>query len=347
MRRMLFTMILVGAVATAAPAHAQLGGLTRGLERAQQIRQSLTFTDEEEQQIGAGVSEQLRAKYGVVQDPAVHRYVALVGTVLAEASARPNLSWTFIVLDTDGVNAFAAPGGYVHITRGALSLITSEGELADVLAHEIGHITKKHTMNAIRNARGVETATANRSDFIRDLTGRVYEMVLENNFDRDDEMEADREGVILANRIGYTPAGLGAFLERLADRNKNLTERSGMFASHPDTRARLEGLDRVIRSERLTATATVAARYGARISYSPVPPPVVEAGAGGSSSGGRMGLSSLNPLARERSSSGTVSSAGSRGVNPDRDAPGGPNPALVPVRLTASEIAEFRQGITG
>jgi len=347
MRRSLFILVVLGAMATAAPAHAQLGGLTRGLDRAQQIRQSLTFTDDEEQQIGAGVSEQLRAKYGVVQDPAVHRYVALVGTVLAEASARPNLSWTFIVLDTDGVNAFAAPGGYVHITRGALSLITSEGELADVLAHEIGHITKKHTMNAIRNARGVETATANRSDFIRDLTGRVYEMVLENNFDRDDEMEADREGVILANRIGYTPAGLAAFLERLADRNKHLTERSGMFASHPDTRARLEGLDRVIRSERLTATATVAARYGSRVTYPPVPPPAVEAGAGGSSSGGRMGLSSLNPLARERSSSGTVSSAGSRGVNPDRDAPGGPNPALVPVRLTASEIAEFRQGITG
>lgn len=340
---------LVGAclLVAAVPARAQLGGLTRGLERAQQIRQSLTFTDEEEQQIGAGVSEQLRARYGVVQDPAIHRYVALVGTVLAQGSARSGLPWTFVVLDTDGVNAFAAPGGYVHITRGALSLITSEGELADVLAHEIGHITKKHTMNAIRNARGIETATASRSEFIRDLTGRVYEMVLENNFDRDDEMEADREGVLLANKVGYAPTGLGAFLSRLAERNKDLSERSGMFASHPDTRARLTGLDRVIQAERLTATAVVASRYTSHVTYPPVPLPSAEAAPARTSSGGRMGLSSLNPLSRERSSSQTVSSAGSRGVNPDRDAPGGSNPALVTVRLTAAEIAEFRRGISG
>jgi predicted Zn-dependent protease len=85
--------------------------------------QSTQVNEAEEQQIGADVSAKLREKYGVVQDAAVHKYVSLVGQSLAQASSRPALRWTFIVLDTDGVNAFAAPGGYVHITRGALAII--------------------------------------------------------------------------------------------------------------------------------------------------------------------------------------------------------------------------------
>src|SRR6476646_4643497 len=94
--------ILVAALlAIAVPAHAQLGGL---LNKAQKVP--------------------------------VHKYVTLVGSVLAKESERPSLPWTFIVLDTDGVNAFASPGGIIHITRGALGLITSEAELAGVLAHE-------------------------------------------------------------------------------------------------------------------------------------------------------------------------------------------------------------------
>src|SRR5688572_28278410 len=91
------------------------------LDLAKTVR-SLKLTEEEERQLGSDVSAQLREKYGVVQDANVHRYVTLVGTLLTQRSSRPNLRWTFIVLDTDGVNAFAAPGGFVHITRGALGL---------------------------------------------------------------------------------------------------------------------------------------------------------------------------------------------------------------------------------
>ena len=110
----------------------------RSSTRPPKFIRSLTFSDAEEQQLGSEISAKIRDKYGVVQDRAVHKYVTLVGSVLASASSRPNLKWTFVVLDTDGVNAFAAPGGFVHITRGALALIQNEAELADVLAHEIG-----------------------------------------------------------------------------------------------------------------------------------------------------------------------------------------------------------------
>src|SRR6185295_8471915 len=103
----------------------------------------LNITEEEEIKLGTDVSMKIRQRFGVVQDAAVHKYVTLVGTVLTEQTTRPKLPWSFIVLDTDGVNAFAAPGGFVHITRGALALIKSESELAGVLGHEISHVTQK------------------------------------------------------------------------------------------------------------------------------------------------------------------------------------------------------------
>src|SRR5204862_7690080 len=116
----------------------------------------LESNDEDEQKIGAGVSEKIRDRYGVVQDPAIHKYVTLVGLTLAQHSARPNLPWKFIVLDTDGVNALAAPGGFIHITRGALSLMANAAELGGVLAHEVIHVTEKHTIRAIPKGKLVQ-----------------------------------------------------------------------------------------------------------------------------------------------------------------------------------------------
>jgi len=123
------SMLIVAMLALTAPAYAQFGGLSDGLKRAQQAKAAkdkfddLNVTDEEERKIGEDVSLKIRDRFGVVQDPAIHKYVTLVGTLLARQSERPNLAWTFIVLDTDGVNAFASPGGIIHITRGALGLI--------------------------------------------------------------------------------------------------------------------------------------------------------------------------------------------------------------------------------
>lgn len=340
----------------AAPAAAQVGGLLRRAQQAREAQQDLTINDEEEQAIGSDVSEKLRDRYGVVQDREIHRYVTLVGRTLAAESSRPGLRWTFIVLDTDGVNAFAAPGGFVHITRGALALIESEAELADVLGHEIGHITEKHTVKAIQSAKRTELlASATRSDMIENFVNAAYENILENKFDRNDEMGADRVGVTLANKAGYAPDGLARFLNRLADRNKDLKEPSGPFASHPDTKRRVDELARLISSSNLSSTATVVARFDANVTYQPVPVSSVAQRSGSdgapaqasssSSSGGGLGLGGLNPLGRERSSSQTVSSAGSRGVNPDRDARGGPNKSLVIVTVSASDIAAFRRGI--
>ena len=354
MKSLVAALMLTALIAS--PAAAQLGGLGKALGKVQEVRQDLTFTDAEEQTLGAEISAKLRDKYGVVQDQAIHKYVGLVGTVLAARSSRPGLTWTFVVLDTDGVNAFAAPGGFIHITRGMLALLQDEAELANVLGHEIGHVTAKHTLNAIQKSKVFGAAAkATGRERLSQIASVGYDVLLENNFDRNDETAADRIGVTLSNGEGYSPAGLGGFLTRLADRNKNLTERSGPFASHPETKARLDAVARTIASDKLLATATVRARYAASVPFKPVPvssvaqvaPPSGAAAAKTPASGGGFGLSNLGALGREKSGTQTVSSAGSRGVNPDRDAAGGPNKGAVLVTLTAAEIAQFRKGITG
>jgi predicted Zn-dependent protease len=347
-RTMLVSAALVSLLA-AAPAARQLGQIGKALGKAQQVHEDLTFTDAEEQELGSQISTMLRDKYGVVQDKAVHKYVTLVGTVLAQQSTRPGLKWTFVVLDTDGINAFAAPGGFVHITRGALALIHTEAELADVLGHEISHVTLKHTLNAITKNKAVsEVASASGRKDVKKIAEAGYATVLENNFDRGDEIAADKNGVALANAAGYAPGGLADFLKRLADRNKDLKDRSGMFASHPETDARLDALAKTIAGAKLDAKATVAPRYTQNITFKPGPVEgVASTAAAKSDAGGKMGMSGLSPLGHEKSSNQTVSSAGSRGVNPDRDAKGGPVKTLVPVSVTNAEVMDFRKGITG
>jgi len=353
MKRIAVIGMFMCAWLTALPAAAQFGGLGKAIDKAAKVKEAvddLTFSDQEEQQIGSDISAKLREKYGVVQDKSVHRYVTLVGTVLAQQSSRPGLKWTFIVLDTDGVNAFAAPGGFIHITKGALAMIRTEAELADVLGHEVAHVTLKHTLNAITKSKTVSAAgEASRSKVVSAVAERGYAAVLENAYDRGDEMAADKTGVGLADGAGYSPNGLSAFLTRLSDRNKNLKDRSGMFASHPETDARLAALKKQIATDKLDATAQVAARYTSSISFKPASiegVPVVAEAAAEKKSGGVMGLSG-SALGREKSSNQTVSSAGSRGVNPDRDAKGGPVKTLVPVSVTNAEIMDFRKGISG
>ncbi len=359
MRRTMIAALLMTAFAV--PAVAQgLGGLLKKGEAVKKGFDDLNFTDDEEALIGEDISKLLRDKYGVVQDKAVHKYVALTGMTLAQASTRPNLKWTFVVLDTDGVNAFAAPGGFVHITRGALALMQNEAELADALGHEIGHITKKHTIGAIQKNKALDmSAQASRKDVLDKIAQIGYSMVLENNFDRKQEGEADEVGMTLANKAGYAPAGLSSFLTRLAERNKDQKERSGIFASHQETKGRLTDIPKYIASATLTSANLVAARYGSTINYKPVPisavaqvaPPTPGAAPAAdkpaSSSGGKFGMAGLSGLGKEKSGNQTVSSAGSRGLNPDRDAKGGPVKTLIAVTVTAAELAEFKKGISG
>jgi predicted Zn-dependent protease len=374
MKRILVATIVM--LAMAVPAAAQIGKALDAAKKGQKAADtldSLMFSEAEELQLGQQVSDKLRVRYGVVQDRAVHKYVASVGTVLAQASSKPALPWKFIVLDTDGVNAYAAPGGFIHVTRGALALMQNEAELAGVLGHELAHVTERHAINAIKKGKLVSLgAEMSRNQILGLVADKAYEILFEGMYNRDDELDADKVGIALANKAGYAPSGLSAFLTRLTERNKDVKERNGLFASHPAMKERLDKLAQQITKEKLTATAMVAARYKAAITYKPVAVTAIaqvtdgasglagssksdtkaadtkaadtKAAGGGSKLGG---LGKLNPLGAEKKSSSTVASAGARGGVPDRDARGGGNPTVITITLTPAEITEFKKGIVG
>ncbi len=363
----------VAIVLAGAPAYAQFGGalgkLNKAADQAQKVK-DLRVSEADERKIGEDVSARVRKEFGVYQDAAVTKYVTLVGTILAKASARPDLDWQFIVLDTDGVNAFAAPGGIVHITRGALGLIKSEAELAGVLGHEVSHVARKHTVKSIEQNKRVKLGTdiaAGSREWLNALTDAAYDNIVERGFDRGDENDADQEGIRLANKAGYNPSGLATFLTKLMERNKGESERNGLFASHPETEDRIARIGKQIKSEKLNATAMVTPRYAAAITFDVKPisqVTAVAAGtkgvAGGSSKasdgdkekqdqpkrkGLGLGLSNLSK-GKQAESTQASASAGGRAVGaPDRHASGGPNPNRVSVTVTPAEVNAFRNGI--
>ena len=368
--------LVLAFVLAASPAFAQIGGITRRIGQAKDAKDAfdaLNMSEKDERQLGEQVSDMVRKEFGVLQDPAVTKYVTLVGTVMAQASTRPNLQWEFIVLDTDGVNAFAAPGGLVHITRGALGLIKSEAELAGVLAHELAHVTKKHTLNSIKKNKSVKLTAdmaPGSNALISALANATYEQIVEKGFDRGDEEDADQEGIRLANKAGYAPNGLATFLAKLAERNKGVPTRNGLFASHPETQGRIDKLGRQATSEKLAATAQVQPRYAEMIKFEAKPLSEVAqvmAGTRGVAGGGGeakkeeekkeekpaeekkkkgFGLGSLGlSSGKQKESTQASASAGGRAVGQDRHARGGDNPSKVNVTITPVEVEAFKKGI--
>ena len=372
----------VALLVAATPAFAQFGKLGDLAGKAGKLATDLNISEQEERELGERVSATVRTEFGVLQDAAVTKYVSLLGGLLAKSSSRPALNWEFIVLDTDGVNAFAAPGGIVHITRGALGLIKSEAELAGVLGHEIAHITKKHTVNAIRNNKAIKMTTeevgAKGSAYYSKLANAAYDNIVERGFDRGDEDEADQEGLRLANKAGYNPAALGSFLGKLMERNKGLsgTKPNGLFATHPDTQARIDKQGKQIKAEKLAGTAIGQARYAASVKYDAKPTTAIAlssseakgmAGASSSGSsgsaakpeqkpateqkkGGGMfgGLGSALSTGKQKEGTQASASAGGRALDPnrpDRYAAGGGNPNKLSVSVTAADIEAFRKGI--
>ena len=367
-------IVTLAALLAAAPASAQLSGalgkLNKAADQADKVK-GFHISEPDERKIGEQVSLQIRNTFGVYQDAAVTKYVTLLGTVLAQGSSRPNLNWEFIVLDTDGVNAFAAPGGIIHITRGALGLAKTEAELAGVLGHEITHVTEKHTIGSIEksNMIGVTADQVGKNGLAQEALAKVveqvYKNVLNNKFDRNDELEADKLGIVLADQAGYAPNGLGTLLTKIAARNKDQKEPNGMFASHPQLDERIAKIKQAVTAQKLAATALVAPRYTKTITFDAKPITAIAvvaegsrglAGSGstakkedekkdekpkGGMFGGKLGLSKGS----ETKSSQTVASAGARGGVPDRDAVGGPNKSKVTVTVTPAEVAAFKKGI--
>ena len=192
--------------------------------------------------LGKDVAANLLGAAPLVNDPALQAYVNKVGLWVALHTSRPNLPWRFGVLDTNSVNAFATPGGYVFITRGMLLRMRDESELAGVLAHEISHVVEKHALSTMRKGKLVDLASdalsRNKPEYAKLVSAGTE--IFARGLDKEDEFAADRMGVVLSARAGYDPYGLPATLQTLSSINPKDDAVSLMFKTHPDSENRLE-----------------------------------------------------------------------------------------------------------
>lgn len=228
------------------------------------------LSESDEIEMGRGVAANLLGAAALVNDPPMQAYVNRIGKWLAMHSERPNLPWRFGVLDTNGVNAFATPGGYVFITRGMLVRCRDEAELAGILAHEISHVVERHALNTMRKGALVglagdafsEYAAKQGKESLTKLVSAGTE-IFTRGLDKEDEFAADRLGVVIAARAGYDPYGLPGVLQTLASINPKDDAVALMFKTHPDPGKRLELITGVMegRLDQYGDAPTVAARF--------------------------------------------------------------------------------------
>ena len=207
-------------------------------------------SEEEELAMGREIAGRMLGAAPLVNDADLQRYVNRVGRWVAMQSERPDLPWRFAVIDTASINAFATPGGYVLVTRGLYDILDNEAQLAGVLAHEIGHIVRRHHVTVLQKSAALSAGAQlaqrdNRSALINNMIGSGAE-VFARGLDKSAEYEADAIGLVLAARAGYNPFGLIDVLHKLAARGASDGSLALLFKTHPPPGDRLEHLGEVL-----------------------------------------------------------------------------------------------------
>jgi predicted Zn-dependent protease len=221
------------------------------------------MSEAKEAEIGRKMHDEILAKMRVYENPAVADYVTRIGQSLARNSDRPDVNYTFTLLDSQDINAFATPGGYIYVNRGLLAYLDSEAELAGVLAHEIAHITERHAsrqdwMNKGSGVAaavvGILAAVGTGSGAVGSVTQDAASMAgtaMVRGYGRDMELEADREGARFMHKTGYDPQAMLEVLGALKDQESFARLRAkkegkqpvgyhGVFSTHPRNDERLK-----------------------------------------------------------------------------------------------------------
>ncbi|MEE3000887.1 MAG: M48 family metalloprotease [Pseudomonadota bacterium] len=204
----------------------------------------------------------LKSFGGRYDDETLASYVSRIGNQLAAKSELPNLKWTFTVLNSPVINALALPGGYVYVTRGLMALASNEAELAGVLAHEIGHITARHTAQRYSSSMLAGGLSIAANIFLGSTAGDLANFASKaaiQSYSRKQEFEADTLGVRYLSRSNYNTSSMATFLNKLrahsqleAKRHKKdpaSVDRGDMFATHPRT---IDRVERAINNTRFT-----------------------------------------------------------------------------------------------
>ncbi len=218
-------------------------------------RQDIVLMSEHQEiAIGKKMHDELVAKGSVYQDKKLQQYVTDIGNKLETSSHRSNLDYTFTVVDSPDINAYALPGGYIYINRGLLAYLNNETQLAAVLAHEIGHVTARHSVRqqTASAASGILAAIAYVGTGSKDLAeaSNMAGTALVRGYGREHELEADRLGAEYLHNTDYNPDGLIDVITILKnqeqynrlkakEQGKSVQSYHGLFSTHPRNDRRL------------------------------------------------------------------------------------------------------------
>jgi predicted Zn-dependent protease len=209
---------------------------------------------QQEVAIGTNYASQIAQQLPLIRDPEVTRYITYLGDSLARVADQRNLDWHFAVVDSREVNAFAIPGGYVYVNRGLIERAMSMSQVAGVIGHEIGHVTRRHSIKQMQKAQGANigatllcTLTSACASDLGQAAISLGANAAFAKFSRSDEAEADEEGVRYVIRAHIDPNGIPEMFRILMNERKTTpTEVDRFFASHPMEESRITDTRRLI-----------------------------------------------------------------------------------------------------
>lgn len=244
-RRWLYSSIsilTVGIIALGQPQLVRAAEWWQILIQGAQIIQLSNISEAQEASLGAQTNQAILGQVKLYQNPTVNSYVNRIGQRLARSSARPNLKYTFQVVDDDSINAFATMGGYVYLHTGLIKAADNEAQLAGVIGHEIGHITGRHSIERVKKSAITQGASSllgvDRDQIVQ--MGVQLALTLPNS--RQDEYDADRRGLTNMIQSGYAPTAMPEFMKKLIRANSS----PEFFSSHPAVSERVNNLQRLI-----------------------------------------------------------------------------------------------------
>jgi predicted Zn-dependent protease len=215
-----------------------------------------SISQQDEVAMGAQAAQQVNAQLPMLQDATVNAYVNSLGSSIARTTSRSDLAWQFGVVNTDVINAFALPGGYIYVNRGVLSRASNESELASVLAHEIEHVVRRHSVKQIEQAQGANLGVGIACALTGVCQNQAAQAAIQvggtavfARFSRQDEVQADEGGFNNMINAGINPRGMLTFFQKLLAEEQSSGgggAASAWFADHPGTQDRIADIQRLL-----------------------------------------------------------------------------------------------------
>jgi beta-barrel assembly-enhancing protease len=246
-RRLLYPLLSMCLVVTIAIGQPQVSRAIPWLDilmQGSQYIQLSNMSDGQEANLGAQINQELGGQVKLYRNQAANAYVNQIGQRLARNSARPNIKYTFQIVEDNAINAFATMGGFVYVNSGLLKVADNEAQLAGVIGHEIGHIAGRHALQHMKQAalaQGVSTVLGVNNDQLVQMGVQVA-LTLPNS--RQDEYDADRQGLNTIIKTGYAPSAMPEFMKKLMSGNTP----PEFLSSHPAVPERVANLQRMIPS---------------------------------------------------------------------------------------------------